>query len=133
MSALNAQYNDYCLKPERTCGIAQGLRGDFLTSDEVRAVEHALATGTDADLDHAAELILGQKGPAALTVKQPWARALNWGIKDVENRGYVFVATTSLFACCRNPLGWRNVGCQSAFHPPCGAQPLCVLTLPYVF
>ena len=53
---------------------------------EVGVVEAALAKGDEYLLLEAAALVLQDAGPAALTVKQPWARALSWGVKDVENR-----------------------------------------------
>jgi hypothetical protein len=53
---------------------------------EVGVVEAALTKGDEYLLLEAAALVLQDAGPAALTVKQPWARALWWGVKDVENR-----------------------------------------------
>jgi hypothetical protein len=59
-----------------------------LSAWELGVVEAALAKGDEALLLEAAAILLHDTGPAALTVKQPWARALSWGVKDVENRCY---------------------------------------------
>ena len=60
---------------------------DSLSEWELREVERALESGDDVSILSAANLVLGDTGPSALTVKQPWARALWWEVKDVENRG----------------------------------------------
>jgi hypothetical protein len=57
-----------------------------LSAWELGVLDAALAKGDEALLLHAALVVLQDTGPAALTVKQPWARALSWGVKDVENR-----------------------------------------------
>ena len=75
-----------CDSPHLTC--------QSLWSWELEVVEEALEDGDDAALTAAAELILSNAtlyrgiGPSALTVKQPYARALMWKIKDIENRGF---------------------------------------------
>ena len=54
---------------------------------EMEAVEQAIDGGSEAALLDASALLLGDSGLSALTVRQPWARALLWRVKDVENRG----------------------------------------------
>ena len=49
--------------------------GECLTVEEVQQVLAALDSGDDAGLEAAASLLLGEeghKGPAALTLQQPW-------------------------------------------------------------
>jgi len=66
----------------------QRCQSDLLSVFELRAVENALETGDEEAMAAAAILLLGDTGPAALTVKQPWARALSYQVKDIENRSY---------------------------------------------
>ena len=78
---------------------------ETLSAADLGTAEKAVQVGDDATLAAVSCLLLGDSGPAALTVKQPWARALSWGVKDVENRGYVaYVGLFIIFEplCCTN-------------------------------
>jgi hypothetical protein len=66
-----------------------GRWADGLSADDVCSVETTLQRGDDVSHETVSSILMGDAGPAALTVKQPWARALSWGVKDVENRGWV--------------------------------------------
>ena len=64
-----------------------GRMADGLSAHDLWAVETTLQKSDDVSHATVSSILMGDAGPAALTVKQPWARALSWGVKDVENRG----------------------------------------------